>query len=322
MKKQPFKKGNRFYNHHGEQPESLMFKTVFTVAQSLINRSKRLPNELHEWKVNEQAQSCSVFPLVTWIGHATFLIQVGNINIVTDPIFGNASLLYSRVLPPGIDCNYLPPIDLIIISHNHRDHMDEASLLYLKKKNPAVQVLVPVGDKQWFDRRGFAHVYEFEWWQPYKYVKEQSAARFTFLPAHHWSQRGLFDKNKSLWGSWMIEAAGHCIYFAGDTAYADHFVEIQKSFNTIHTALMPIGPGEPDLHMRRSHMDAVQAGQAFLDLNAQAFIPMHWGTFLFGTDHFLAPLTRLQEWWAKNSCSLENKKLYSPKIGQQIIVAK
>ncbi len=320
MKKQPFKKRNRFYNHDNERLESLVFKTVFTVAQSLINRKKRLPSELSGWLVQSEARSCSVFPLITWIGHATFLIQIENINILTDPIFGDASLLYSRVLPPGILLEQLPPIHLIILSHNHRDHMYEASLMQIKMKWPTVQILVPNGDQHWFNRRGFVNVHEFEWWQHHEYKSNENSKsiRFTFLPAHHWSQRGLFDKNKSLWGSWMIETSDQGIYFAGDTAYADHFALIRESFNTIHTALLPIGPGDPDPQMRKAHMDAVQAGQAFLDLNAHQFVPMHWGTFLFGTDHLLTPLTRLQEWWDANSRLLENKQLYSLKIGQQM----
>lgn len=319
MKIQPFKKYNRFYNHEDEQPESLMFKTVFTVAQSLMNRKKRVPENIHEWQVNEKPESCSIFPLITWIGHATFLIQSGNINILTDPIFGGASLLYSRILPPGLSIEQLPPIDLIIVSHNHRDHMDENSLIMLKNRFPEVHIIVPLGDKPWFVNRGFLNVHELEWWQQYEYQSAQSAkAQFTFLPAHHWSQRGLFDKNRSLWGSWMIEIAGNRIYFAGDTAYADHFTRIRDSFDPIHSALLPIAPGEPDPYMRRSHMDAHQAGQAFLDLQAQHFIPMHWGTFLFGTDHFFTPLTRLQTWWQENSCSLENKQLHSLKVGQRV----
>jgi L-ascorbate metabolism protein UlaG (beta-lactamase superfamily) len=319
MKKQPFKKHNRYYNYQDEQPESLMFKTVFTVAQSLRNRKKRVPHDIIQWHVQQEAESCSIFPLITWIGHATFLIQSGNINIITDPIFGNASLLYSRVLVPGLSIEQLPHIDLIILSHNHRDHMDEESLMKLQKRFPEVHILVPLGDKPWFIRRGFLHVFELEWWQQHTFQSAQSAtAQLTFLPAQHWSQRGLLDKNRSLWGSWMIEVAGNRIYFGGDTAYADHFIQIRESFDTISSALLPIAPGQPDPYMRRSHMDAYQAGQAFLDLNALHFIPMHWGTFLFGTDHFFAPLTRLQTWWQENSCSLQNKQLHSLKIGQRV----
>lgn len=314
MYRQPLKINNRFYNNNHNYPESLLFKTALTVLQSLRNRAKRVPKVLSDWYTCSIPATCAVEPVITWIGHATFLIQIENVNIITDPIFGDASLLYRRVLPPGIALNQLPLIDVILLSHNHRDHMDTASLVAIKKQFPKAYVLVPVGDKQWFDLRGFSHVSELGWWEQYK-IKNIT---FTFLPATHWSQRGLFDKNRSLWGSWMIQSANSTIYFAGDTAWDSHFYEIKSYFNTIDTALMPIGPCEPEDTMQHSHISAVQAGQAFLDLDANNFIPMHWGTFLFGVDHFLTPVERIQSWWQENSHLLTNKRLYIAKVGQNI----
>ena len=143
------------------------------------------------------------------------------------------------------------------------------------------------------------------WWEFYQYQSPQgNRVKVTFLPAVHWSQRGLFDKNKSLWGSWLIEVDGHTIYFAGDTAYSDHFSAIKQWHSPIDTVLMPIGPCLPQGIMRYSHLDAAQAGQAFLDLGAQQFIPMHWGTF--------------RQWWHDNQHQLTEKKLHILKVGQQL----
>jgi len=260
-------------------------------------------------------------PRITWLGHATFLIQIGGITILTDPIFGNLSFLFPRILPSTMGVENLPHIDVVLISHNHRDHMDTASLLALKQRFEKLQIFVPWGDKAWFDKRGFAHVSEYLWGDRQSVrsqVMPNSVANFTFLPAWHWSQRGLFDKNKSLWGSWMIECNGYHIYFAGDTAYSPHFKAIAHAFPTIDVALMPIGPCEPRPWMRKSHVDAHEACQAFIDLNAHIFIPMHWGTFAFGEDHFGLPIERLKEAWHARS-ELGAKQLHMPKVGQGLM---
>ncbi len=292
-------------------------------------------------------------PVITWIGHATFLIQVNGLNILTDPIFGNASAFFPRVLPPGIALAQLPAIDIVLLSHNHRDHCDLPSLRAVQKAYPNLQILAAHGDKAWLQRRGLCNVQEFEWWQDYTH----GGVAFTFLPAHHWSAQGIWDRNRSLWGSWMISAPAHpavpaeasgegwelvegrangstgsrlrqgsdgqaprtdiaSIYFAGDTAYSPHFAHIAYHFPNITTALLPIAPEFPHPSMRKSHIDSAQAVQAFLDLKAQTFIPMHWGTFPFGTDTFLGPIERLRAAWATHGAPEHN--LIIPKVGQRI----
>ena len=217
-----------------------------------------------------------------------------------------------------------------------------------------------MGINQWLEKKGFARVIEHNWWDTYTHSSHsESNVAFTFLPAHHWSAQGIFDRNKSLWGSWMIthsksfaptEAIGRVegsersypstrtscsigtnekkshdlvssarkIYFAGDSAYGDHYKHIAAQFPSIHTALMPIAPGEPDPWMRKSHMDASQAVQAFIDLGAHHFIPMHWGTFQFGLDTFAGPLERLQNAWAVHQLHEKEKKLTIAKVGQRL----
>ncbi len=251
--------------------------------------------------------------LLTWIGHSTYLIQVEGINIITDPIFGSLPF-FSRQIKPGIELQRIPPLDYVLISHNHPDHMDAAALTFFK--NHPCTFLVPQGDKEWFEKRGFTRVREYTWWDREIFTHGDTKIEFSFLPALHWSQRGLRDFNKSLWGSWMISIGGHSVYFAGDTAYSKHFAAIAQEFPQITHALMPIGPCEPRKWMKASHINAEEAGQGFLDLNAQKFFPMHWGTFSFGTDFHEAPYERIISWWKDQQLSLE-KQLVVLKVGQR-----
>lgn len=241
----------------------------------------------------------SLVPRITWIGHSSFLIQINGYNILTDPIFGDISFLFPRLSPPGIALSDLPAIHAILISHNHFDHMDSTTLLSLLptlEKSGGV-VLVPEGDQAWFNKRGFTRVFSSNWWQTHLVGPQ---VRCTFLPAYHWSQRGLFDRNKSLWGSWMIQDDQHTIYFGGDTAYANHFSMIAKAYPSIDIALLPVAPELPSAWMKPTHMDAHDAGQAFLDLGARHMVPMHWGTFDFGFEEYDVPIKRLTQWWNMN----------------------
>jgi len=311
----PHIRAGRYYNFPGEVVEGFIYHTVHTYVKSLFQGNHKTPATLSHWISHEKHFFASSQPRITWLGHSTFLIQIGNINILTDPIFGNASFLYPRILPVGIKPAQLPRIDCVLISHNHHDHMDTASLMLLKEHENAL-FLVPAGDKAWFDSRGFGQVREYMWWQQDLLNIMGRQMRMTFLPAHHWSQRGLFDKNRSLWGSWMIECDGYTIYFAGDTAYGEHFLQIADEFPAIDVALMPIGPCLPRAWMRGSHVGPHEAGQAFLDLRAQNFIPMHWGTFAFGVDAFDTPITMLAQWWAEQKAQLGLKQLHLLPVGK------
>lgn len=303
----------KYYNYHKEKHHGVVFNSIMMFFKSLYARTTRKKPLSTEWVVPyNPAPSFPEFGL-TWIGHSTFLIHCDDITLITDPIFGNASFLFQRIFPPGIGLQQLPSIDYVLLSHNHRDHMDAQSLLALRHHNSSI--LVPQGNKSWFIRRGFRVVTEYDWWQSTTIVHKDQPITFTFLPAQHWSQRTLFDRNRSLWGSWMIQYKNHTIYFAGDTAYASHFSEIKKAFPTIDVALLPIGPCEPHHWMKMAHVNAQQAGQAFLDLEAQHFIPMHWATFYFGTDSFEKPVEQLRGWWHKHK--LDHSKLHILKIGQQ-----
>jgi L-ascorbate metabolism protein UlaG (beta-lactamase superfamily) len=324
----PLFKSGRFYNNTKEQAfaskqspfQTAMYllnsfsKEVKMVVKSVRSGQKRLPKNISNWFAPSNIVQQSYKPIITWIGHSTFLIQINNKNILTDPIFGAPSIFFPRIMPPGINPYKLPKIDHIIISHNHFDHMDSKSLLFLKKQNPDVSILAPEGDQFWFKKHNFKNIHCGPWWKSHLL----GDIKFTFLPAYHWSQRGIFDHNKSLWGSWMIQSHQSSIYFAGDTAYSHHFKEIAKEFKNIDFALMPVGPCEPRKYMFNTHVNAEEAGDAFLDLGASKFIPMHWGTFHFGIDSFDLPIKRIQRWWKKNKTELKNKALLVPKIGESL----
>lgn len=310
----PLKKNGRFYLPD-EKSNGWFFTTVSLFLKTLY-RDLFYPigKEVDGWVVKPSYPKNSYEPHFTWLGHATFLIQIGGKNILTDPIFGNMSVIFSRTLPYNIPTKDLPTIDYIILSHNHPDHMDSNSLREIKRHNPDVKVLVPMGDKAWFDAQGFKDCSEHVWWDEI----EIDGLKFTFLPAKHWSQRGLFDKNKSLWGSWMIEHNGFKFYFAGDTGWGRHFAIIGDMFKSIDVALMPIGPGEPREAMKHSHINAEEAGKAFLELKARWFVPMHWGTFRLGMDRFKEPVIRIKSWWQLHKKQCTKKMLKIVKVGELV----
>lgn len=321
----PYIKNGRFFNFKGEKKFSL-FANAFSILSEWWSSERNHKIDLARWYNPAKPKAKALNPLITWVGHSTFLIQLAGINILVDPIFGKLPF-FKRILPPGITLKNLPKIDYVLISHNHPDHFDYQTIKYLIK-NHKPRFFVPLGDRKWFLKRGCDNAIEFNWWD------EQSASTlsiselnsklegnnkvsFTFLPSFHWSQRGLFDFNKSLWGSWLINFNGYKIYFAGDTAYAQHFKAISKVLGPIDVALLPIGPCEPQEATRWAHVNAEEAGQAFLDLKARHFIPMHWGTFNFGQDQFEHPLARLRMWWKMQNFT-RDCKLYELGAGHSV----
>jgi L-ascorbate metabolism protein UlaG (beta-lactamase superfamily) len=268
---------------------------TFIHSLKAIFWDKELRLNLNQIMIQPTFSKNSQEPQITWIGHSTFLIQIAGKNILTDPIFGTLSTIFRRLVPSPVKLEDLPSIDYVLISHNHFDHMDAKTLCILKERFPEMKVLVPMGDKDWFDQHLFAHVSEHMWWD--EIIDEQSMVKFTFLPANHWSQRTLFDKNRSLWGSWMVQSADFSLYFAGDTSWGNHFKIIGKAFAHIDVALLPIAPGEPRSWMKETHINAHEAVQACLELNADTLIPMHWGTYHLGFDEYFAPIELLKESW-------------------------
>lgn len=266
----------------------------------------------------------SIEPVLTWIGHSTFLIQADGFNVLTDPIFDtNITALFGlftvtrRKMPAGIKIADIPAIDAIVISHNHHDHMDLDALVYLSKKyNPVI--FVPAGNKDLVSSMGFTRVVEMTWWDQNVLTKNGALLKLTCLPAYHWSTRGLLDYRASLWCGWMLNFSSKNIYFAGDTAYGDFFKDIAKVFPKIDIALMPIGPtSEGENKHKNCHVDAKESVDAFIDLNAEYFVPMHYGTFFLSKETLEYPVEKLKAYWQARSDDLQDKKLLHVVCGQQ-----
>ncbi|WP_455199085.1 MBL fold metallo-hydrolase [Kaarinaea lacus] len=237
---------------------------------------------------------------LTWIGHATFLIQFSGLNILTDPQFSERASPLSwagpkRVIRPGLAVEELPEIDIAIISHDHYDSLDVETVYALSKHNHQRQLtfIVPLGMKAWFDELSLssAKVVELDWSESYKYQD----VTFTAEPAQHWSKRTLFDAYERLWASWVIESSGNKIFFAGDTGYARHFKDIGEKYQGFDLALIPIGAYEPRWFMRPQHVNPEEAAQLHLDIKSKYSVAMHWGTFILTDEPLDEPPVKLAE---------------------------
>jgi L-ascorbate metabolism protein UlaG (beta-lactamase superfamily) len=225
-------------------------------------------------------------PSVTWIGHATVLLRLAGRNILVDPIFSErASPVYfagpRRVAPLPIDVQDLPRIDLVLITHNHYDHLDEVSVRRLAAmRQGSPRFLVPLGLKQWFIDRGIARVEEFDWWQSV----QDGDATLTLVPVQHWSRRTPFDTNRTLWGGWAIRGDGLRVIHLGDTGYSRDFADIGERLGPFDLALIPIGAYAPRWFMEAKHLDPADAIQVRADLRARRAIGIHWGTYTMADD--------------------------------------
>ena len=218
----------------------------------------------------------------TWIGQATVLMNIDEKNILFDPIFSErASPLKNigpkRNIPPAITINNLPKIDLIVISHNHYDHLDLQSLKDIQNINPQVNIFVPNGDLSLLKSNGLNNIKEFEWWET------QALFNFSiiFVPTKHWSARGLFDRNKSLWGGWVIKSQSKTILHIGDTAYADYFQNFPLKLGQIDITFMPIGSYFPRDIEAEYHVDPYEAIQLARELDSKYTYGIHWGGIFF-----------------------------------------
>lgn len=320
----PYRKNGRFLNYPGEQRVNFM-GIVRWCARTLMQDDYGEAELRRSWVQKEEPIVTQPYPdsapRITWVGHSTFLIQIAGLTIVTDPIFWSPSLFFPRLTRPGVMPDKMPRVDAILLSHNHPDHLDLRSIRRIARFNPQVRILAPWGDKKFLERRGLRNVSEYMWWDEDVITSAIGAeVAVTFLPASHDSRRGPFDANRSLWGSWMIRGGDEHIYFGGDSSYGIHYREIGENFPQINTALMPIGPC--DERERTRHLSAEEAGEAFLELGAYRFVPMHWGAYHFGDDHPLTPIKRLQGWWDLNAERVSKRCLDLLKIGQTCACAR
>jgi L-ascorbate metabolism protein UlaG (beta-lactamase superfamily) len=251
---------------------------------------------------------------VTWVGHATFVLRLGGTTILTDPVFSRRIPgVLPRITPPGVPWTALPEVDAVVISHNHYDHLDAPTLRRLPRDTP---ILVPANLGGWFRRRRFTHVIELDWWESHQIKTVQ----FDFVPAHHWSRRGLTDTCRSLWGGWVMTGspetptAGPRVYFAGDTGYGHFFGQIGARYPGIDLALMPVGAYQPRWFMRPMHLDPPEAVRACQEVGAARMVPMHWGTFILSHEPVAEPLEQTRRAWA--AAGLPAERLWDLAVGE------
>lgn len=265
---------------------------------------------------------------ITFINHATALIQTESANILTDPQFSDRTSPVSfagpkRVRVPGVDIKNLPRIDVVLISHNHYDHLDIGSLKLLDQMFSPV-FLVPLGDKKLLESEGIKKVVAMDWGERFEFpategaktddAKKTEQLQIFFEPSFHWSGRGMFDRNMSLWGSFVIKHKGKNIYFAGDTGYSEHFKQIFQKHGVMKVSLLPIGAYEPRWFMKGSHVNPEEAVKAHQDLQSENSIGIHFGTWKLTDEGIDDPITHLQQ--ALTAESIAPNKFVAPKNGQ------
>jgi N-acyl-phosphatidylethanolamine-hydrolysing phospholipase D len=230
---------------------------------------------------------------VTWVGHSTFLVQLDGVNIVTDPHWGDRASPVAfagprRLAAPGLRFEDLPPVHAVVISHDHYDHLDAATVERIARTHRPT-FFVPLGVKALIADMGARDVVELDWWESWRL----RGLTFVCTPAQHSSGRGLHDQNRRLWSSWTVTSATKRFFFAGDTGYFHGLRQIGRELGPFDLALIPIGGYSGVRPRHPNHVDPEEALQLFEDVRGRVMVPMHWGTFDFNREPFREPPDRL-----------------------------
>jgi len=211
-------------------------------------------------------------PVAVWIGHATWALRLGGQLVLTDPIWASSLAARARLVAPGVPLAELPAPDLVLVTHDHRDHMD---LPTLAKLPHAATYIVPLGNGARLAKLGHTSIVELDWWQTHVH----GSLEITLVPARHWSMRFPWDRNDALWGGFVVRGPEGAVYHSGDTAFFDGFAEIGQRLGPIDWAMLPIGAYDPRWFMAPQHMSPEEAVEAAHLLAATNLVAMHWGTF-------------------------------------------
>lgn len=253
---------------------------------------------------------------ITHINHATEFIQIQNLNILTDPVFSKRVSPFSwigssRHRAPGAKFSAIPKIDIVLITHNHYDHMDIVSLKKIERRDHPI-FIVPLGNKKYLTEIGAVNVVELDWWQSHKVDK----SKISLVPMQHFSSRTFIDRNESLWGGFLLDASGVKVLFAGDTGYNSHFGRIREHFGSIDVSILPIGAYEPRWFMKELHMNPEEAVRAHIDLKSSFSIGNHFGTFQLTDEGIEEPVIELRKSLA--SYGICHDRFLAPKNGHTI----
>jgi N-acyl-phosphatidylethanolamine-hydrolysing phospholipase D len=259
-------------------------------------------------------QRHAAFDSVTWLGHASFLIRLDGRTILTDPFLSeHASPLPpfgpGRFAPPGLAPARLPRIDVLLLSHNHYDHLDLPTIEALPARE-RIQAIVPLRLGHYFTSRGFAHVRELDW-----HDEAQAAGiKITALPAIHFSKRTLFDRNATLWAGYAVQSTRRRIHFAGDTGYGPIFPELGRNARPFDLSLVPIGAYEPRLLMQAVHVNPEEAVRLARELKARRVAGMHWGTIQLTEEPVFEPPERFRR--AAHAAGYADDDVWVMRIGE------
>ncbi|MGB1241775.1 MAG: MBL fold metallo-hydrolase [Chitinophagales bacterium] len=293
------KQGNKFINGkyvNEKRREHPAYSTIlkWQLGSNPQAKEKKTDKYKPDWQENKTIFQSKEDTLM-WLGHACFFIRINGVSLLTDPCLGRISGLMKRNVAIPCAISDIQNIDYILMSHGHRDHFDVSSLKKILQYNPKAHFLAPMDLGSLIRPLGTQNYQEAAWYQQYETPEE--GLNITFLPAIHWNRRGLWDFNDMLWGSFMIESPSYNIYFGGDTAYGTHFQEIRKTFKDIiiDTAIMPIGAYKPAVVMQGSHVNPEEATQAFNELEAHNFVPMHFGTYDLSDEPMGEPIRTMRD---------------------------
>jgi N-acyl-phosphatidylethanolamine-hydrolysing phospholipase D len=268
-----------------------------------------VPNDgsvLRAWAGNPHATA-------TWIGHSTVLVQMDRVTFLTDPIWSQRASPLSfagpaRYAPPAVAMGSLPPIDFVVVSHSHYDHLDLDTLRLLS--NGRTRFFVPLRQGALLRAHGIEPVEELDWWES----REIGGVTVHCVPAKHWSQRGLFDRNRALWSGWAVVGPTRRFYFAGDTGYFGAVTEIGSRLGPFGLAAIPIGAYDPPAMMQSVHLNPEEALQVGLDVRGERLLGVHYGTFDLTDEPFAEPPRRFRE--AGAARALPSERLWLPPLGE------
>ena len=310
---QPVDEHGRFVNLDGTVPEGFWAIFKWAVIDKILGRRRKSPPHAPVPHVPVDPAVLARPPgpgegaRLTWIGHASWLVQLDGLSLLIDPVFSDALVGgYERNVPLGVRPEQLPRIDAVLISHSHYDHLDIPSV-----KRAGAPVVAGLGMRELLARDGLITA-ELGWWSATRF----GGVTITFVPAQHWSRRGLSDQNRTLWGGFVIQGSSATVYHSGDSAHFTGFAELGRRFPGIDAALLPIGAYDPGWFMERQHMTPEQALQAFTDLGAATFLAMHWGTFKLTDEPLDEPPVRLEAERVRRA--LPAQRVRVPAVGETV----